>query len=149
VVYLDRRFLDPESERQIEAIRKTTHGGHADEAESSCIIAIRPDLVHLDCAADVDGAAKGRLRDIMRRAFTGIWWYADYPEHYAGDAGPANAELGELTLKLWAYYLAKLVRKVKRDKAAPKLQEEFRSRAKKPLAEGRETTKRGGTSRSS
>ena len=85
----------------------------------------------------------------MRRAFTGIWWYADYPEHYAGDAGPANAELGELTLKLWAYDLAKLVRKVKRDKAAPKLQEEFRSRAKKPLAEGRETTKRGGTSRSS
>ena len=134
VVYLDRGFWRPESEQKIAAMRKTKHGGHADEVESSCIMAIRPDLVHLDRAAGIDGRAKGRLKHLMGRAFTGIWWYADYPDHYAGDAGPANAELGELVLKLWSDDFAELIRKVKQDKVTRKLQDEFFGRAEAPAA---------------
>ena len=134
VVYLYRRSLDPESEQKIAAMRKTKHGGHADEVESSCIMAIRPDLVHLDRAASIDGRAKGRLKHIGG-AFTGIWWYADYPDHYAGDAQPANAELGELVLKPRSDDLAKLIREVKQDKVTPKLQEEFFGRMEAPTAE--------------
>ena len=116
-------------------MRKTKHGGHACEVESSCIMAIRPDLVHLDRAADVDGRAKGRLEHLRGKAFTGMWWYAEYPDHYAGDAAPANAELGELVLKLGSDDLAKLIREVKQDKVTPKLQKEFFGRMEAPTAE--------------
>jgi creatinine amidohydrolase len=61
----------------------------------------------------------------MPRVFTGIWWYADHPDHYAGDAEPANVALGELVLKLGSDDLAKLIREVKQDRVTPELQEEF------------------------
>ena len=31
--------------------------------------------------------------------YTGIWWYAQYPNHYAGDAKDANAAIGELSIE--------------------------------------------------
>ena len=132
VVYVARRPSYEEIGKQIEAMRKTNWGGHADEVESSWMMAIRPDLVQLERAGEENGKPRRRLK-AAEEAFTGIFWYADYPDHYAGDARPANLELGKLALKSWVLGLARVIGEVKRDKVARKLQEEFHGRAERPL----------------
>ena len=134
VVYIARRGWDEKIADEIAARRKTKFGGHADELETSWMMAIRPDLVQLDRAGDEDGHPRGRLEH-MRDAYAGIWWYADFPHHYAGDARPANVALGELAVKGWSKGLAQVVRAVKKDTAARKLQDEFYARAEKPVPE--------------
>ena len=133
VVYIARREWDEKTAKQIAGLRQTDFGGHADELETSWMMAIRPDLVQLGRAGDDDGRPRGRLKH-MKDAYTGIWWYADFPDHYAGDARPAKSKLGELAVKGWAKGLAEVVRAVKKDTAARKLQDEFHARARTPLA---------------
>ncbi len=133
VVYIARRQWDEATTKEVAARRKTDSGGHADELETSWMMAIRPDLVQLSRAGREDGRARGRLEH-MKDAYTGIWWYADFPDHYAGDARPANAELGELAVKGWATSLAEVIRAVKADRVARKLQEEFHREAGAPLS---------------
>jgi len=132
-VYIARRAWDKKIAEKIAARRKTDFGGHADELETSWMMAIRPDLVQLDRAGDEDGRPRGHLKH-MRDTGTAIWWYADFPDHYAGDARPANAQLGKLAVKGWADGLSEVIRAVKNDKATPRLQDEFYARADKPLA---------------
>jgi len=132
VVYVARRPLDEETGKKIAAMRKTKWGGHADEVETSWMMAIAPHLVKLARAADDNGRPRGRLK-VSADAFTGILWYADYPDHYAGDARPANVELGELALEGWVTGLGRVIRAVKRDRAAPRLQDEFFAGAERPL----------------
>jgi len=126
-------------------MRKTDWGGHADEVESSWMIAIRPDLVHIERAGEEDGRPRGRLK-VADEAFTGIFWYADYPDHYAGDARPANARLGEKALEGWTLGLARVIGAVKQDRVARRLQDEFHARAQSPNAPAprrrRNTTRR-------
>ncbi len=133
VVYLAREAMDKEIAKQLEAKRKTNWGGHACEFETSVVMATRPDLVKLARAGDEDGRPRGRLKG-LKDTFTAMWWYADFPDHYAGDARPANAQLGELALEGWARGLARLLRAVKSDKVTSRLQDEFYARADKPLA---------------
>jgi creatinine amidohydrolase len=140
VVFGGHLVRDQKIEKRIERKRKTDWGGHADEMESSVIMAIRPDLVKLDRAGDEDGRPRKHLQDLLA-AETGVWWYADFPEHYAGDARAANAELGELALEGSASGLAEILGSVKKDKVAPKLQAEFFAKAERPLA-GRRRRKR-------
>lgn len=58
----------------------------------------RPELVHMDRVASESGADQKRL-DLPDGIYTGIWWYARFPEHYAGDAAGANRALGEFDMK--------------------------------------------------
>jgi len=137
VVCVARDHWEQEAQEQVRALRKTDWGGHADEVETSQMMAIRPDLVQLHRAGDESGRPRRRLKQVGN-AHTGIWWYADFPNHYAGDARPANVELGELALEGWVKGLVEVVRAVKKDKAAQRLQDEFHGRAQGPLApEGR------------
>ena len=46
----------------------------------------------MDSAAIESGANQHRLN--IPNVYTAIWWYADYPNHYAGDANKATPELG-------------------------------------------------------
>ena len=55
---------------------------------------VRPDLLHPERAAAESGADQHRL-DLPPGVYTGIWWYARFPEHYAGDGTAATRELGE------------------------------------------------------
>jgi len=132
VVYVARHSGDEQIARRIEALRKTDWGGHADEVETSWMMAIASHLVKLPRAADDDGRPRGRLK-ASRDAFTGIFWYADYPDHYAGDARPASIELGKLALESWVRGLARVIREVKQDRSARALQDEFYTRAAAPL----------------
>jgi len=64
---------------------------------------------------------------------TGIWWYAQFPNHYAGDAKDANAAIGELSLASRSQNLADIIRAVKADQNALRLQEEFFRESQQPL----------------
>ncbi len=132
-VYVTFNRMDPETTKMVSARRKTNFGGHADELESSWTMAQRPDLVKLERAADENGRPRGNLKHLTG-VETGIWWYADFPQHYAGDARAANEELGKMALAGMAKGLAGVVRSVKKDTAARKLQDEFHAQALSPLS---------------
>jgi creatinine amidohydrolase len=103
---------------------KTKVDSHAGESETAHTLVSRPDLVHIDRAASESGADQNRL-DLPPGVYTGIWWYAKFPEHYAGDGGAATKDLGEFDMKAWADSIANAIRAVKADQVSPRLQEEF------------------------
>jgi creatinine amidohydrolase len=111
---------------------KTKVDAHAGESETAHTMISRPDLVHMDRVAAESGADQNRL-DLPNGVYTGIWWYAKFPDHYAGDGGPATKELGEFDMKAWATGLANAIRAIKADQVTPRLQEEFFERSKQPL----------------
>jgi creatinine amidohydrolase len=111
---------------------KSSFDSHAGEAETSHVMVSRPDLVHLDRAATESGADQNR-QDLPAGVYTGIWWYAKFPEHYAGDATGANKALGEFDMKAWADGVAGVIRAVKADQVSLRLQNEFFEKSKKPL----------------
>ena len=59
---------------------------HAGENETSALLALRPDLVQMDRAAQESGADEKRLPPLPG-LYTAIWWYARFPNHYAGEGG--------------------------------------------------------------
>lgn len=131
VVYLFRPSVDRETARKIEALRKSDTGGHADEVETSTLLAARPDLMKMETVNDEPGVDMNRLD--LPNIYTGIWWYAKYPNHYAGESSGATAEMGELKLAQWSAQLAGVVRTVKNDNTAPELQNEFFRESARPL----------------
>ena len=62
---------------------------HAGESETAHVMISRPDLVHMDQAKSESGADQKRV-DLPPTVYTGIWWYAKFPDHYAGDGAPAT-----------------------------------------------------------
>jgi creatinine amidohydrolase len=93
---------------------KTQTDMHAGESETSHTMISRPDLVHLDRAASESGADQHRL-DLPPGVYTGIWWYARFPNHYAGDATAANTPLGQFDMNAWTDRVANAIRAVKAD----------------------------------
>jgi len=130
-VYVARRPKDPEMEKQITALRKTDWGGHACEIETSRMLAIRPELVQLERAGRESGQRQNRLRGLA--AYTAMFWYADFPNHFAGDPTASTAELGALELEADVRGLAKVIEAVKQDRMTGKLQHEFFARSAAPL----------------
>jgi creatinine amidohydrolase len=98
--------------------------GHACAMETSLMMAIAPEAV--DAAAMPDHAAPplGRLSHLGRGS-TAVSWYANYPEHYAGDARLATPEIGRELTELHAAELAAFIAAVKADTVALALQAEF------------------------
>jgi creatinine amidohydrolase len=105
---------------------------HAGEGETSLSLIARPDLVHLDRATQESGADQARLK-LPEGVYTGIWWYARFPNHYAGEGAVASRELGEFAAKNWITGLVQAIRAVKADSESLRLQNEFYERSKKPL----------------
>jgi creatinine amidohydrolase len=105
---------------------------HAGESETSKMLIARPDLVHLDRAATESGADQGRL-NLPDYLYTGIWWYARFPNHYSGVGAAATRELGEFEMKAWIDTIVSSIRAVKADQESLKLQNEFFEKAKHPL----------------
>lgn len=105
------------------------HGG---ESETSLTMVARPDLVHLDRAPKESGADQARLT-LPQGLYTGIWWYARFPNHYAGEGAVASRELGEFGAKTWIDAIVTAIRAVKADQESLRLQNEFYERSKQPL----------------
>ena len=106
---------------------------HAGESETSLSMIARPDLVHLDRARQESGADQARLKGLPEGLYTGIWWYARFPNHYAGEGAVASRELGEFEARTWINGLVQAIRAVKADSESLRLQNEFYERSKKPL----------------
>ena len=105
---------------------------HAGENETSNTMVARPDLVHLDRAASESGADMKR-QNLPQELYTGIWWYARFPNHYSGDGSVARRELGEWNMKGWVDTIVECIRAAKADDVSQKLQNEFYEKSKHPL----------------
>jgi len=106
---------------------------HAGESETSVSMIARPDLVHLDRARQESGADQARLKGLPEGLYTGIWWYARFPNHYAGEGAVASRELGDFEAKTWINSVVQAIRAVKADQESLRLQNEFYERSKHPL----------------
>lgn len=111
---------------------KSPHDMHAGEAETSHVMASRPDLVHPERSKDESGADQHRLH-LPDSLYTGIWWYARFPNHYAGDASAANKVLGDFDMNTWTSELVTAIQAVKADNESLKLQNEFFEKAAHPM----------------
>jgi len=105
---------------------------HAGESETSVSLIARPDLVHLDRATQESGADQARVK-LPDGVYTGIWWYARFPNHYAGEGAVASRELGEFEAKTWINGIVTAIRAVKADSESLRLQNQFFEQSKHPL----------------
>jgi creatinine amidohydrolase len=105
---------------------------HAGEGETSRTMVSRPDLVHLGRAKSESGEDQAR-QHLPDSLYTGIWWYARFPNHYAGDGSVATKELGEFDTKAEISDLVTAIRAVKADAEGLRLQKEFNEKATHPL----------------
>lgn len=105
---------------------------HAGESETSHTLISRPDLVHLGRAGEESGADLHRL-NLPEDVYTGIWWYARFPNHYAGNGALATKALGEFDVKSEVQGTVKVLQAIKADNESLKLQEQFYRQAEHPL----------------
>ncbi len=105
---------------------------HAGETETAHMLAARPDLVHLDRADSESGADQHRLH-LPGSVYTGIWWYAKFPDHYSGTGSAATKELGEFDQKTWSREIAEALKAIKADDESLRLQNEFFEKTQHPL----------------
>ncbi|MGA7217469.1 MAG: creatininase family protein [Candidatus Sulfotelmatobacter sp.] len=112
--------------------KKTSTDMHAGESETSKVMIARPDLVHIDRAGSESGADQHR-QNLPENLYTGIWWYARFPNHYSGDGSAATVELGKFQMDWWIDTLVTAIRAVKADDISLKLQNEFYEKSRHPL----------------
>lgn len=96
---------------------------HAGEMETSFALAVRPELVKMDELSPP--AVPGARLAHLPRGITSIWWCADFPDHYAGDATEATAEKGMYLLDLATRRVAEIIKAVKEDAVAAELERQF------------------------
>ena len=135
VVYVFNRPSHSEGEMAARPATKSSNYAvdfHAGEGETSRTMVARPDLVHLDRAKNESGADQARQK-LPDSLYTGIWWYARFPNHYAGDGSAASKELGEFDTKMAISDLIAAIRAVKADTEGLKLQIQFFEEATHPL----------------
>jgi creatinine amidohydrolase len=130
-VYLHEPTPDPDFTDTVNRMRKSDPRGdqHAGERETATLLYLRPDLVKMDRATAESGANQERLS--APDLYTAIWWYARYPNHYAGEGAVATRDLGQLLTEDRVQALIRSLRTVKADTATLELQKEFFDRVPK------------------
>ena len=126
VVYFFEPGMSKEVRDEMMRIRKTElatdqHGG---EREASEIKYLRPELLKLERSPDESGENLNRLK-LPSTLYTAIWWYASYPNHYAGDASFASVELGKLITDNTLNELITAIKSVKNDRRTLEIQREY------------------------
>ena len=117
---------------EIKSLKKAKLDGHAGEEETSMMYFINPALVDQGALKDESGLDQNRLSRLPY-GYTGIWWYAKYPNHFASDVNTPDRRLGELLIMSDASQVAELIKFLKKDNSVQRLQEEFFKRADNPL----------------
>jgi creatinine amidohydrolase len=112
---------------------KTPMDMHAGERETASMLIARPDLVHQDRATQQSGADQNRLSALPGSVYTGIWWYARFPNHYAGRGEAATTELGQFDQNTWSREIAEALKAIKADTESLKLQNQFFNDSQHPL----------------
>jgi creatinine amidohydrolase len=122
---------DPLNAKEIESLKKASLDGHAGEEETSMMYYINPELVDQEALKNESGLDQDRLSKLPF-GYTGIWWYAKYPNHFASDINTPNKRLGELLITSNASQLAELINFLKKDNSIQQLQEEFFKKTQNP-----------------
>lgn len=123
-------YLTPERKKVWDATCETEVHGHACECETSISLANHPHLIRMDKVTTAT-TPLNRMKTLPPTD-TGVRWYSDYPEHYAGDARAATESKGRILRDLVVDSLAEYLAAVKRDGIVPRLQQEFFDRQKSP-----------------
>jgi creatinine amidohydrolase len=131
VVVLFQPENDPVNGPEIKSLKKAKLDGHAGEEETSMMYYINPAFVDQEALKNESGLDQNRL-SALPFAYTGIWWYAKYPNHFASDINTPNKRLGELLVTSDAGQLAELIKFMKKDNTIQQLQEEFFKRVHNP-----------------
>lgn len=128
VIYFYDPENDPEYTKEYRKMHKTDPRGdeHAGESETSVLLYYRPDLMRMDRATQQSGADQKRLN--LPDLYTPIWWYASFPNHYAGEGAKATAEFGKFITDHEISTFIKALKVVKADTTTLKLQNEFYDR---------------------
>jgi creatinine amidohydrolase len=105
---------------------------HAGESESSILLYTHPELAHIDRAKNESGGDEKRVK-LPETVYTGIWWYARFPNHYAGDGSLATKEEGEENTQTWINTVVRAIKAIKADDESLKLQNEFFEKSAHPL----------------
>jgi creatinine amidohydrolase len=124
-LYFFQPSMDSSFRKKMLAARKSdpSYDQHGGESETSMLLYLRPDVVKMDSAKNESGKPLRRLK--IPNAYTAIWWYADYPNHYAGEGGVATKELGKMLVDQYVDNLAQTIKAIKSDKVTLALQDEF------------------------
>ncbi|HEV2764710.1 MAG TPA: creatininase family protein [Pyrinomonadaceae bacterium] len=131
VVYFFNPEWDAEFDKRQKSLRRTDPATdlHAGENETSALLFLRPDLMRMNRAAEESGEDQRRLA--LPGLHTAIWWYARFPNHYAGEGAKATRELGQAITEHRVAALVKALRAVKADDKTPALQKEYFDKIKK------------------
>lgn len=127
-LYFFQPSMDSAFRKKMLAERKSdiSYDQHGGESETSMLLYLKPDVVKMDSANNESGKPKKRLH--IQNAYTPIWWYADYPNHYAGEGAKATKEYGNLLIDQYVDQLVNTIKAIKADKETLTLQEEFYNR---------------------
>lgn len=128
VVYVQWGHDEPKGGPQ----KKDALDMHAGQSETSTMMISHPDLVHLDRASSESGGDQKRI-NLPGDVYTGIWWYARFPNHYSGEGALATKELGQFEMNAWINAIAAAIRAVRADNQSLRLQNEFYEKSKHPL----------------
>jgi creatinine amidohydrolase len=129
IVYV---FGLPNLEQPGRPAKRDENDMHAGATETSHMMITRPDLVHMDRAASESGNDQNRVT-LPSSVYTGIWWYAKFPDHFAGDPSTASPELGRFDMNTWRDQIVTALRAIKADQKSLELQNEFFEKTKDPL----------------
>ncbi len=130
-------WFRPQDDREVEAKVKSLtqddiYDQHAGNSETSMMAAVKPDIVHVDRSSQQSGVDQERMKN-MPYVYSGIWWYAKFPNHYGGDGSKATAEAGELLINVVVDELVEMIKTVKSNTIVPELQNRFFDESENPL----------------
>jgi len=132
-LYWFRPEDNPEIAKKVtELTQPDKFDAHAGNSETSEMMAAQPAVSHPERAGQQSGVDLERMKE-LQHVYTGIWWYASYPNHYGGNGSKSNAKAGELLINETVSQLVKMIQQVKADKTVPELQNQFFKEAENPL----------------
>ena len=106
-------------------------GGHADEKETSMIMAAAPGTVKMEYQHFAEPILpKHDLSHLGDNVYTGLWWYDNCPENVTGVPSLGTQEKGDIAIAAAAEDLAGTIRRVKADTVLPQMQQEFYRRVR-------------------
>ncbi len=121
-----------QSMKKLTELRKSDASSdmHGGERETSELLYLRPELVNLEQEIEESGADQKRLEEIPN-IYRGIWWYASFPNHYAGKGEAGTEELGKLVTDHAVNSIVKALKDIKKDTQTLQLQKEYFEDVKK------------------
>jgi creatinine amidohydrolase len=129
-LYLYKGDFPQEKQKEWDAILESGLHEHACECETSISLANHTQLVKMDRVPAQPADPLNRLAHLPANQ-SGIYWYSDFPDHYAGDARSASVEKGLKLRQLLVDALVEFIAAVKADTVVPVLEKEFFERVDK------------------